>query len=60
MNVLATYFTMAKSVVGHTASEWSKPRSAGGASSALLDASKGQVTSVFETLGTTPDGLDGI
>ena len=57
MNVLATYFSMAKGMVGHTGSGRSKPRGAGGASAALLDASKDQVTAVFETLGVTPDGL---
>jgi Mg2+-importing ATPase len=56
MNVFSTYFSMARGMVGHTTAGWSKPR-ATGASSALLDASKDQVTSVFETLGTTPEGL---
>jgi hypothetical protein len=56
MTGFATYLSTAKGIVGQTAAGWSKPRSAG-ASSALLDASKEQVTSVFERLGTTPDGL---
>src|SRR5689334_3240758 len=56
MNVLATYYGMARGMVGHATGGWSKPRGAG-ASSVLLDASKDQVTSVFETLGTTAEGL---
>ena len=56
MNVFATYYGMARSMVGHAAEGWSKPRGTG-ASSALLDASKNQVTSVFETLDTTAEGL---
>jgi Mg2+-importing ATPase len=56
MNLFATYFGMAKGMVGHTASG-SSGAHGNGASSALLDASKGPVRSVFEALGTAPEGL---
>jgi Mg2+-importing ATPase len=55
MNLFVTYFDTAKGIVGQTASGWSRPGN--GASSALLDASKGPVGSVFESLGTAPEGL---
>ena len=48
--------TTAMGIVSQTASGWSKPRG-NGASAALLEASKEEVTSVFETLGTAPEGL---
>ena len=56
MNLFATYFGLAKGMLGHTASGSSGARG-NGASSALLDASKGPVQSVFEALGTAPEGL---
>lgn len=56
MNLFTTYFSTALSVVGQTVSGSSRPRS-NGPSAALVEASKGQVTAVFQTLGTTPDGL---
>ena len=56
MNLFATYFGMAKGMVGHTASG-SSGAHGNGAPSALLDASKGPVRSVFEALGTAPEGL---
>jgi P-type Mg2+ transporter len=56
MNLFATYFSTAKGLIGETALGWSKPRS-NGASSALLEASNETLTSVFEMLGTAPDGL---
>ena len=43
MNLFATYFGMAKGMVGHDASG-SSGAHGNGASSALLDASKGPVT----------------
>jgi Mg2+-importing ATPase len=43
-------------MVGETTSAWSKPRG-NGAASALLDASKEPVTSVYVTFGTAPEGL---
>jgi Mg2+-importing ATPase len=56
MKVFATYLSTALGAAGQTASRSSRPRG-NGASAALVDASRGQVTSVFETLGTTADGL---
>jgi Mg2+-importing ATPase len=56
MNLFATYFSTAKGIVGQTASGWSRPHRHD-ASSALLDASKGPVGSVFEALDTVPEGL---
>ena len=59
MNVFATYYGMARGMVGQRLAD-GRSRTSNGASSALLDASKDQVTSVFETLGTTAGGPDGI
>ncbi len=56
MNLFATFFSTAKGIVGQTASGWSRPHE-NGATSALLDASKGPVGSVFEALDTAPEGL---
>ena len=56
MNFFATYFSMGKGMAGQTTSGWSRAHE-NGASSALLDASKGPVRSVFEALSTVPEGL---
>ena len=56
MNLFATYFGTAKGMVGQTASGSPRPHG-NGVSSALLDASKTPVGSLFEALDTVPEGL---
>jgi Mg2+-importing ATPase len=56
MDLFATYFSTAMGMVGQTASEWSRPRG-NGASSALLEASKEPVPSLYGTFGTASEGL---
>ncbi len=56
MKLFATYLSAALGAAGQTASGSSRPHG-NGASAALVDAARGQVASVFETLATTADGL---
>jgi Mg2+-importing ATPase len=56
MKLFATDMSTATGVLAQIRSGWSGPRGHG-ASSGLLEASKEDLMSVFETLGTTPEGL---
>jgi hypothetical protein len=55
MNLLMTYFGATAGLFAQTLSRWAKP-DANGASSAL-EASRGALSSVFESLGTAAEGL---
>src|ERR1700730_6771653 len=56
MNLLATFISGAFGMIAQAISA-SSSRVGAGTSSALLDASKGLVGSVFEALGSVPEGL---
>ena len=57
MNLLATYISGAFGMIAQAISASSSRADGNGTSSALLDASKGLVGSVFEALGSVPEGL---
>ena len=57
MNLLATYISGAFGVIAEAISASSSKAGGNGTPSALLDASKGLVGSVFEALGSVPEGL---
>ena len=56
MNLLLTHFSATTSLFTQTLTEWVKPH-ANGASAPAVDASRGPLSSVFDALATTADGL---
>src|ERR1700682_3339182 len=57
MNLLATFISGAFGMIAQAISASTSRAGGNGTSSALLDASKGPVGSVFEALGSVPEGL---
>ena len=56
MNLLITPFSTATTLFAQTLSGWAKPHH-DTSSAAVVEASRGSLTSVFDALATTPDGL---
>jgi len=56
MNLLLTHFSATTGLFAQTLAKWVKPH-ANGASAPALDASRGPLSSVFDALATTADGL---